>query len=282
MNLDHTVFLARDYAAVWQLHERLGFTLSPPSRHKAARTSGSEPALSCTANRCAYFGDSFIELIGIVDADAGDPWHVLPIVALGDGLHGLSFGGEDSATAERRLREAGLSTSGVLALQRDVDLPEGPRTARFRSVHLRRDRTPEGILHTAEHLTPEYVHQPRYLTHPNGAKGLHSVQLVVADAELPAYLERYEQILGRPPSGTSFPLGTGRLDLVPAGRLDEVLPGELAPRLPYFAAQTVAVENLDAARKFAAEAGVPTVDTRDGFFVPAAHAGGAALGFAER
>ncbi|MEV8608577.1 VOC family protein [Amycolatopsis sp. NPDC051373] len=283
MNLDHTVFLAQHYERVWQLYEQLGFTLSPPSRHFAAGTSGSEPTLSCTANRCAYFGGSFVELIGIVDAKAGDPWHVLPIVARGDGLHGVSFGVPDTEAAERRLREAGLSKSGVLSLQRDVDTPEGPRTARFRSVHLLRDRTPEGILHTAEHLTPEYVFQPQFLSHANTAKGLDSVQLVVADADLPAYTRRYEQILDQKPTDNSFALSTGRLDLVPATRLDDVLPGEQAPRLPYFAAQTVAVETLTPARKLAADAGLPTVDLRDGgFFVPAAHAGGAALGFVER
>jgi hypothetical protein len=29
----------------------------------------------------------------------------------------------------------------------DVELPEGTRTERFRSVHIRRDRTSEGVLH---------------------------------------------------------------------------------------------------------------------------------------
>ncbi|MGW4485992.1 VOC family protein [Amycolatopsis sp. NPDC004368] len=283
MNLDHTIFLAHDHDRVWQLYEQLGFTLSPTSRHLASSTSGGEPTLSCTANRCAYFNGSFVELIGIVDATAGDPWQVLPIVARGEGLYGVSFGVPDTEAAERRLREAGLSTSGVLSLQRDVDTPEGRRTARFRSVHLRRDRTPEGSLHTAEHLTPEYVFQPQFLDHPNGAKGLDSVQLVASEAELPAYLHRYEQILDQRPTGTSFALGTGRLDLVPVTRLDEVLPGEQAPRLPYFAAQTVAVENLGPARKLVADAGLPTVDLPGGgFFVPAAHAGGAAVGFVER
>ncbi|WP_326566821.1 VOC family protein [Amycolatopsis rhabdoformis] len=283
MNLDHTVFLATDYDHVWRRYEQLGFTLSPHSRHLAASTSGGEPTLSCTANRCAYFGDSFLEFIGIVDATAGDPWEVLPIVARGDGLHGVSFGVPDTPAAERRLVEAGLSTTGALSLQRDVGTPDGPRTARFRSVHLRRDRTPEGILHTAEHLTPEFVFQPRYLSHPNTATGLDSVQLVVADADLPAYTERYEQILDQTATDNSFQLGIGRLDLVPVTRLDDVLPGEQAPRLPYFAAQTVAVENLATARKLVTEADLPTVDLpRQGFFVPAAHAGGAALGFVER
>jgi hypothetical protein len=149
--LDHSVFLTRRYEETWRRYEQLGFTLSPPSRHFASRTDGGELLPSCTVNRCAYFGESFLELIGIVDEEAGDPWQVLPLLDVrGDGLHGCSFGVDDSDAAERRLREAGLSTSGVLKLQRDVEVPEGTRTARFRSVHIRRDRTPEGILHTAE------------------------------------------------------------------------------------------------------------------------------------
>lgn len=47
------------------------------------------------------FGSSFLEPIGIVDVEAGDPWRVLPILdARGDGLHGCSFGVDDSDAEE--------------------------------------------------------------------------------------------------------------------------------------------------------------------------------------
>lgn len=271
MHIDHTVFLTRKYAETWRRYEELGFTLSPPSRHFAARTEGSEPEPSCTANRCAYFGGSFLEFIGIVDEAAGDPWRVLPILdARGDGLHGCSFGVDDSAAAERRLREAGLSTSGVLHLHRDVELPEGPRTARFRSVHISRDRTPEGILHTAEHLTPQYVHQPRYLRHPNGARGVAGILLVVPDRETKTYEDRYAAITNN----------KHLVDIVGVRDLDAVLPGESPKEAPYFAAHGVLVEDVAKARALA-ERHVPTVTRGGGFFVPARHAGGAALYFEE-
>ncbi|MFI6795823.1 hypothetical protein [Streptosporangium canum] len=35
----------------------------------------------------------------------------------------------------------------------------------------------------AQHLTREYVHQPRYLDHPNGARGVAAVLMVAADDE---------------------------------------------------------------------------------------------------
>jgi hypothetical protein len=271
VNIDHTVLLTRHYDETWRRYEELGFTLSPPSRHFASRTDGGELLPSCTANRCACFGGSFLELIGIVDEEAGDPWRVLPILdARGDGLHGCSFGVDDSEEAERRLREAGLSTSGVLSLQRAVELPEGTRTARFRSVHIRRDRTPEGILHTAEHLTPEYVHQPRYLGHPNGARAVTRVLLVVPDDEVAAYEERYTVITGGPPL----------VDIVGASDLDAVLPGETAKEPPYFAAHGVAVADLAHARKLV-EQHVPTTTHDLGFFVRAEDAHGAAVSFEE-
>ncbi|ADJ50531.1 hypothetical protein AMES_8705 [Amycolatopsis mediterranei S699] len=170
MHIDHTVFLTRNHADTWRRYEQLGFTLSPPSRHFAAVSDQSEPVPSCTANRCAYFGGSFLELIGIVDEEAGDPWRVLPILdARGNGLHGCSFGVGDSGEAERRLREAGLSCSGVLQLHRDVELPEGTRTARFRSVHIRRDRTPEGILHGWSTSSGRATSTPSCPANPRGS-----------------------------------------------------------------------------------------------------------------
>ncbi|WP_158226735.1 VOC family protein [Amycolatopsis vastitatis] len=271
MPIDHTVFLTRNYEETWRRYEQLGFTLSPPSRHFASVSDQSEPVPSCTANRCAYFGGSFLELIGIVDETAGDPWRVLPILdARGDGLHGCSFGVDDSGEAERRLREAGLSTSGVLKLQRDVELPEGTRTARFRSVHISRDRTPEGILHTAEHLTPEYLHQPRYLGHPNGARAVAGILLVVPDHEVGEYRRRYDVITG----------GRAPVDIVGVSDLDTILHGETPRKLPYFAAHGVVVADLSRARKLI-EQHVPTTTHDRGFFVRAEDAFGAAVLFEE-
>ena len=158
----------------------------------------------------------------------------------------------------------------MLQLHRDVELPEGTRTARFRSVHIRRDRTPEGILHTAEHLTPEHVHQPRYLGHPNGARGVAGILLVVPDSEISAYEDRYAVITN----------GKHLVDIVGASDLDAVLPGESLAEPPYFAAHGVLVEDVAKARALA-ERHVPTTARPGGFFVPAQHAGGAALYFEE-
>ncbi|MEU4722230.1 VOC family protein [Nonomuraea dietziae] len=74
--IDHTVLITTDLAATSARYEALGFTLSPTSPHLLAERPGEPPMPTCTANRCAYFGQSFIELLGIVDPAAPDPWGV--------------------------------------------------------------------------------------------------------------------------------------------------------------------------------------------------------------
>lgn len=285
--LDHSVFITRDFEAAWSRYESLGFTLSPSSRHKVTTETGGPLVPSCTANRCAYFGESFIELIGIVDDTAPDPWHALPLIDEAyQGLRGASFGFGDSESALRRLRSVGLAASGVLSLQRPVQTPEGPRTMRARSVHIDRTKTPEGILHTAEHLTPQYVHQPQFLQHANGAQRLDAVMLVVADREITAYRDRYAAMLGRPATADGsrqvFQLRIGRVELVPAAALDDVLPGEVAPVLPFFAAHAVEVTDLTAARLLIEGHEIATHELPGGFFVSALDACGAAVVFRQR
>jgi len=269
--LDHSVTITRDHDAVWRRYERLGFTLSPVSRHQVTVTADGPMVFSCTANRCAYFGESFIELIGVTDADAPDPWGVLPLIdGKYQGLRGLSFGFGDSRVALRRLRVAGLeSGAGITELERPVDTPEGRRTMRARAVHVDRARTPEGIVHVGEHLTPQYLHQPRYLAHPNGARHLDEVLLVVADDEIDAYVQRYAALLDRPakPDGARriFRLRTGGMALVPVSALDTVLPGATVPMLPFFAAHTVAVDDLDTARRVIDDHEIATRPVPGGF-----------------
>jgi hypothetical protein len=134
-------------------------------------------------------------------------------------------------------------------------------------------------LHTAEHLTPELVHQPRYLSHANGALRLDGVLLVVEDGELDAYRDRYATILGRPADGSVFRLRVGGVEIIPASALSEALPGEAAPLLPFFAAHAVAVADLTAARACVEGNAIATVELPGGFFVRAADACGASVIF---
>lgn len=217
--------------------------------------------------------------------DSRDPWQVRPLVERHEGLGGVILHASDCDVVRRQLVAAGLPVSAVLPLQRDVDTPEGVRTARFRTVHIGREVTPEGEVLIGQHLTPELV-QHR-VNHRNSATGLVSMLLVTSDDDIDAHVRRWSRIVGRPHRDDGprrvFNLGTASIELIPDAALPDVLPGESAPLLPMFAAQTVTVADVTGARRLIDGAGLPTHDLpagnhpRTGFFVPAVAAAGAAL-----
>ncbi len=281
--IHHTGILTRDLDGLERRYLDLGFTLSPRSRHLLSARSGEPPTPGCTANRCALFGGSYLELLGIVDEAAPDPWHTKAMADEYEGLRLLNFETGDAESARRQLTAAGVRATGVLDLERDVETEDGIRTVRARAVHVDPGSTPEALLGVAQHLTREYVHQPRYLSHPNGARAIAAVLIVVDDDAFDATVERYGRILAVAAVSkgplTVLEMGSGRLELVRASQAGAVLPGEAAPAPSYLAAMTIAVHDLAVAREVIARAGVPVRATDEGFFVSARDAYGAGLFF---
>jgi hypothetical protein len=134
--LDHTVVLTDDLDAAAARFRDLGFIVSPPSAHVAADGPGAMRPTG-TANRCAYFGESFIELLGTVPASSG----VRNPLAAYRGLH-LTLGCGDVEVVARRWRADGLCSSDLWHMQREVDTEYGKRTVRATSVRVDLDLTP--------------------------------------------------------------------------------------------------------------------------------------------
>ncbi|WP_242587134.1 VOC family protein [Streptomyces sp. MST-110588] len=285
----HTGILTRDLDGLERTYRSFGFTLSPRSRHLLGEKAGQAPVPGCTANMCALFGDSYIELLGIVDESAPDPWHTKAMADEYEGFRILNFDSDDAEAVDRRLSGAGLRTSGVLGLERDVDTEEGTRTMRARVVHVDPATTPEGYVGMAQHLTRRYVHQPRYLGHPNGAHGIDAVLMVADDADggtFDAIVDRYARVLEVEPRRegalTVLEMKAGRLEIVRASAAGDVLPGEPAPAASYLAAMTILVSDVGAARTLIEDSGTATQTTQDGFFVSARDAYGTGLFFTDR
>ncbi|MFC6938102.1 VOC family protein [Actinomadura yumaensis] len=139
----HTGILTRDLDGLERTFTSFGFTLSPRSRHLLNERPGQPPVLGCTANRCALFGGAYIELLGIVDESAPDPWNTKAMADQYEGFRILNLDTDDAEATDRRLTAAGLRTSGVLDLEREVDTEDGPRTMRARAAHLDPRSTPE-------------------------------------------------------------------------------------------------------------------------------------------
>ena len=74
LDLDHCGCIVNDLAAGAAKWERLGFTLTPlsPQRGAVPDREGFHPW--ATANRCAILGNTYLELIGVVDPAAYNPW----------------------------------------------------------------------------------------------------------------------------------------------------------------------------------------------------------------
>ena len=194
-SLDHLGAIVTDLAAGAARWQKLGFLLSPVSRQRGRMLSRDDEGPWATANRCAIFKQGYLELIGVVDPALFNPW--TRFIGRFEGLHllALRVPNADDAYAGLARRTDTLNAPVQRARKLDVDGTE--RTMRFRNIFSRDEAYPEGRYIVLEHQTPEYLWQPRYQAHPNGALALEAA-LVCAD-DVPAQATRLETITGVPP-----------------------------------------------------------------------------------
>lgn len=226
-SINHAGLIAADVHEVSRRYQdELGFQLTPLSMHQGSWTPGGEVVPFGSGNRCAVFQHNYLEISVHADPTLDDRG-IRVFLKRFEGLHIVCFGCADAQVVADRLAREGVATSGVIPLQRQVELPRGPRTARFDCVHVAGSLVPEGRVQAAHHHHPEYVLQPRYQEHPNGAVALTETILAVADV---AHYERlYTSILGRPPvrhgPARVFALPLGRFVVVDGAEVDALLPG---------------------------------------------------------
>ena len=177
--LDHVGVLVRDPGAGAARWNKLGFTLSPESRQRGKMPGRDDDSPWATANRCAIFRQGYLELIGVVDPQAYNPW--TKFLDRFEGLHlcALRTLSADAAYAALSARTGAFQAP--IARERKVDVDGRERTMRFRNMFSRDEVCPEGRWIVIEHCTPEFLWQERYLDHPNGAQALEEVTLVGGD-----------------------------------------------------------------------------------------------------
>lgn len=273
-SVNHVGVAVRDLDAASALYEKMGFTLSPLSVHAGSSKPGEPVQPMATGNRCAIFPKNYVEVLGLVNPGKMD-WGWDKFIARFEGAHIICFGCEDAAVANAHAISAGINTSGVIALQRDIEMPDGMKTARFDCVHFKDAAFPEGLIQAAHHRFPEYVHQPRYLKHRNGAQAISEVSLCHADPAAAAQL--YQKLTGCPArrEGASWvidlPVVT-RLRFLDALNLPGQFPGTLSSPPPSIIAMEFTVSNLPAATKLLETAKFPLVQHGGKVIVPAEHA----------
>ncbi|HEV7266917.1 MAG TPA: VOC family protein [Falsiroseomonas sp.] len=288
--LDHVGICVRDPAPIWAAWERLGFALSPLAQQSGRRTPDGPVEPFGTGNRCAFLRHGYIEMLGILDpalfANGVDRF-----ISRYEGMHILALGIGEAEENLARLRRGGLDIPGISWLQRPVE-PGGP-TARF--ARLPFPDAPEGRVQLIQHLTPELVWDPRWMDHRNGAEALEAAILVAAEpAETTARLARLAGLPTEPDpvagfrlrlpgapgaAGPNSPAMETRIRILPPEALPRLLPGVVAPALPFMAGMVIRTSDKAAAAR-ALLRDMKLVEAPDGAMVPPEFTGGAAVVFA--
>ena len=288
--LDHVGVAAAELGPLLAQYQRLGFDLSPRAQQSGRRRPDGPVELYGSGNRCAFFRHGYVELIGILDptrfANAVDQF-----VARYEGLHIAAFAMQDEAANLQRLRNGGLAIPGVAYLERPVEA--GGPTARF--ARLPFPDAPEGRVQLIRHLTPELVWQPRWMQHANKVEALEA--LILACASPAETAARFSRLTGLPvepdpvggfvlhlpglagAAGPQAPVMRTSVRMLPPEALAQVLPGVVAPTLPFMAGMVLRTSDANAAAR-GVLAGLPVQEMPGGaLLVPPACAGGAAILF---
>ena len=280
-SIHHVGMAVRDHAVATARFEAMGFMLTPYSPHSGAWRPGEKVQALGSGNRCVMFAHNYLEILASEHLSAPAP-RIEAFLARHQGAHIICFNSETPDLVEARLKAAGMGSSGVIPLQRDIETPEGIRTAKFERVQFAPEDSPEGYVQAARHLTPQYIYQPRYIRHPNACDALTDCFVVTDD--LDAFARKYERYLGAPLTrdGVAWRFDfslVGRLTLIHHRDVRNLLPGTLLPPLPGVAAVAFRCPDLGAQSRRLTDAGLTVREAGGRLLVPAEEACGVAVLF---
>jgi len=262
--LDHVGHFVPDRAAASYALMRCGFAPTPVSVQ--VNPDGTPTG---TGNVCAMFARGYVE---VLFKTAATPLAAELDISMARyaGVHLAAFAVADAAKAHARLGAAGFALRPLVNMQRPVDTESGPGTAAFTVARVERSAMAEGRIQILTHHTEDAVWQKRWLVHPNGAQGLASAVIAVADVEEAA--ARFVRLTDRPgtptQSGQIVQLDRGRVELVTRAAFEAALPEIAVPSLPFIGAYGIVVASLDTAAAMLARAGLRTRRVGDCLVAP--------------
>jgi catechol 2,3-dioxygenase-like lactoylglutathione lyase family enzyme len=175
--IDHAVVVVTDIEAARAAYTRLGFQVQPRGFHTRLGT----------ANHLMIFGDTYFELIGIVEPN---PFNAERRAWLqnGGGLANVALRTDGADIAHAAWAAAGLQPDPVLEFGRAVEIAGKSEQAAFRTVRLGTNRAKLLGFFACEHRTPQFVYRPEWTRHANGTTGLAGATVIAGD---PAIDEAY-------------------------------------------------------------------------------------------
>lgn len=255
--LDHVAHFVCDREAARMALARAGFAPTPVSIQANPDPAGGAPTPTGTGNVTAMLARGYLELL-FRTADTVLGRELDAALARYPGLHLAAFAVADAGAAHRRLGAAGFAMQPLVEMQRPVETAQGPDVAAFTIARLVPGQMAEGRIQILTHRTEGTVWQPRWLAHPNGARALTALTIVVADVHEAA--ARFARFTGRAAcacaGGETIALDRGSIELLTpaafAGRFPEVA----IPGLPFMGAYVIAVASLATAEAVLRRGGI--------------------------
>jgi hypothetical protein len=266
--LDHVGHFVRDPDAASRALARAGFAPAPVSVQVATDSSGAKN-LTGTGNVTAMFTRGYIEtLFKTAETAIGRELDVA--MARYPGVHLAAFAVSDAVKTRGRLAVSGFRVRPLVEFQRPVDTGEGSGTAAFTVARVEPGEMPEGRIQVLTHRTESMVWQPRWLSHPNGALGLVSVTIVVADiAEAAARFARFTAREASPASfGQTIQLDRGRVDLTTPEAFTQKFPDIAIASLPFIGSYGIRVKSLGTLQDIFTRAGLTMWRSADLLLAP--------------
>lgn len=194
--LDHILIAVKSLAKASEAFERLGFTLTPEGVHPGRGTH----------NRLMVFGPGYLELIAVRDPDEGVfRKSMVEFLKSREGLYMFALGTSDIQASVTAMRGRGVQVG---------DPQEGARQSSggspgytWHAVRVPAEATPGSETFLIQHhstVKQRYTVPADPTRHANGATGIHSLALAVADVDAAA--ASWERLLGVRPS--PLPPGT--------------------------------------------------------------------------
>jgi len=255
INLDHLAYFVPDDAACHAALRVLGFAPTPFSLQYHRLAPAAPLVEAGTGNRCVMLREGYLEFLAPVsDTPVAATLHAA--ITRYVGLHSIVFGSADAAADRTRLEQHGYAPQPVIALQRAVGTETGEGVVRFSVVRVAPGTMAEGRIQYCQHHTEELVWQRRWLEHPNGAVGLRSVFVVVADLDEAAdRYRRFTGIAGASASGVRrFATHRGDVELYTPAAIEARF-GLHAPTLPWIAGCALASADLARTQRIVADGG---------------------------
>jgi len=266
---DHLAHFVPDLAAAAADLERLGFVLTPRTPQMNAAADGSLVPAG-TANRCVMLEEGYLEFLTAI-ADTPLAGRLRAQLERYVGVHLICFSDADAEAARARLEAAGFTIEETVALRRRIEAPDGREgELRFAVVRVPPGTMAEGRIQYVVHHTPELLWQHRWMQHPNGARALRDVTVVVDNPDEAA--GRFGRFTGRATTpiagGHALHLERGAVSLIEPAKWRARFAAIDIPALPWIAGYVLAVEDLETTRRFFDQREVAFEDRKDRLVVP--------------